>query len=121
MTPAADVVRWKAPHASFTLSETVDGLVTFSAWSDPAIPQPDQATFDTWRAEYLAAAPALEAETAVNDLFDHVTGAIVTALLEHFDALRAASEAGTLQGDLSTWRERIRSRAQILQRALAGR
>lgn len=63
MSFRGDVIGWKTNHHPGIT--TRDGVII--SWpGDSPFPEPDQATYDQWEAEYLAAKPDMDATRAID-------------------------------------------------------
>lgn len=58
-----------------------------------------------------------EADAKTDAVFADIIDDVLTALIEQWDAMHAESTAGTLKGNASLYKQRIRSRVRVLRRA----
>lgn len=78
-----------------------------------AAAQPTIDAFNPDDAEHVLADADLRTDAQLASVSDD----LLTALIEHWPAMQAEAQAGTLKGNLSTWKQRIRGRVKVLRRA----
>lgn len=91
-----------------------DGAV--DRWDGP-MAEPSASAIAQALTAYEAVQHSSEADARTDARLDPIIDDVLTALLENFQAIAAEASAGTLPGNISVWKQRIRARVRTLERA----
>lgn len=108
-------ITWRWPGAQCVVRGAAPSEV-LAEWHGP-MARPTDPEIAQAVTDYNAQRDAIEADARTDAVFVDASDDLLTALIEQWPAMQAEASAGTLKGNISLYKQRIRARAKVLRRA----